>query len=68
MANSNLVEVTMETADTVIFREYLRYRANQNDQIKPEFIILLKTFLMIVTYQMAPFRKEINQLRIKELL
>ena len=45
MANSNLVEVTMETADTVIFREYLRYRANQNDQIKPEFIILLKTFL-----------------------
>ena len=68
MSNSNLVEVTMETADTVIFREYLRYRANQNDQIKPEFIILLKTFLMIVTYQMAPFGKERNQLRIKELL
>ena len=58
MTNSNLVEVTMETADTVIFREYLRYRANQNDQIKPEFIILLTTFLVIVTYQMAPFGNE----------
>ena len=68
MANSSLVEVTMEIADMLLLKQYLRYRANQNNKIKPEFIILLKTFLMIVTYQMAPFRKEINQLRIKELL
>ena len=68
MANSNLVEVTMETADMLLLEQYLRYRANQNNQINPEFIILLKTFLMIVTYQMAPFGKERNQLRIKELL
>ena len=51
MANSNLVKVGIETADTVIVR------VNQNNQMKPEFIILLKTFLMIVTYQMAPFGK-----------
>ena len=41
MANSNLVEVTKETADTVILEQYLRYRVNQNDQMNPEFIILL---------------------------
>ena len=51
MANSNLVKVGIETADTAIVR------VNQNNQMKPEFIILLKTFLMIVTYQMAPFGK-----------
>ena len=48
----------METVDFVIFRAMLRYGANQNAQMKPEFIILLKTFLMIVAYPMAPFGKE----------
>ena len=43
----------METADTVVCRAISEIRG----QVKPEFIILLKTFLMIVTYQMAPFRK-----------
>ena len=58
MDNSNSVEGTMETVDTVIFRAYLRYVANQNTQMKPEIIILLLTFLTIVAYPMVPFGKE----------
>ena len=41
MANSSLVEVIMKTADTVMGQIN---GANQNDQMKPEFYILLKTF------------------------
>ena len=57
MANSNLVEVTMEKAEMLFIKQYIRHGANQNNQMKPEFIILLKTFLMLVMYQMAPFGK-----------
>ena len=58
MDNSNSVEGTMETVDTVIFWAISEIRANQNVQMKPEFIILLKAFLTIVAYPMAPFGKE----------
>ena len=45
MSNSNLVEVTMETADTVIFRAISEIPGKSKRPVKPEFIILLKTFL-----------------------
>ena len=40
MANSNLVEVTMEKAEMLFLEQYIRHGANQNNQMKPEFIIL----------------------------
>ena len=43
MDNSNLVEVTMETANTVIFRAISEIRGKPK---RPEFIILLKPFLI----------------------
>ena len=58
MDNSNSVKGTMETVDAIIFRAISEIRANQNAQMKPGFIILLKTFLMIVAYPMVPFGKE----------
>ena len=57
MANSNLVEALWKQLTLLFLEQYLRCEANQNDQMKPEFKILLKIFLMIVTYQMAPFGK-----------
>ena len=43
---------------TLLFLEqYLRYGSNENDQMKPEFKMLLKTFLLIATHQMTPFGK-----------
>ena len=58
MDNSFSVEVTMETVDTYFLEQYLRYGANQNAQMKPEFLILLKAFLTIVANPVAPFGKE----------
>ena len=55
MDNSNLVEVTMKIANTFIFRTISEIRGKSK---RPEFIILLKPFLMIVAYQMASFGKE----------
>ena len=57
MANSNLVELLGKQLTLLFLEQYLRYGANQDDQMKPEFRIFLKTFLMIVRYQMAPFGK-----------
>ena len=68
MDNSNSVKGTMETLTLLFLKQYLRYGANQNAQMKPEFITLLKTFLTIVAYQMVPFGKEWKHLRTKELL
>ena len=68
MDNSNSVKGTMETLTLLFLKQYLRYGANQNAQMKPEFITLLKTFLTIVAYPMVPFGKEWKHLRTKELL
>ena len=51
MDKSNLVEVTMETADSVIFRAISEIRGKSK---RPD----LKIILMIMTYPMAPFGKE----------
>ena len=48
MDKSNLVEVTMETADSVIFRAISEMRGKSKC---PD----LKIFLMIMAYPMAPF-------------
>ena len=37
----------METLTLLFLKQYLRYGANQNAQMKPAFITLLKTFLTI---------------------
>ena len=58
MDNSDSVEGTMETVE-LFLGLYLRCSANQNAQMKPEFIILfLKTFFRIVAHPMALFGKE----------
>ena len=49
----------------LFFEQYLRYGANQNAQTKPEFIIFQKTFLKIVTSQMALFEKKWKYLTTK---
>ena len=51
MDKSNLVEVTMETADSVIFRAISEIRGKSKH---PD----LKIILMVMTYPMAPFGKE----------
>ena len=57
MDNSDSVGGTMETVDTVIFRAISEIRG-KSSQMKQEFIILLKTFLIIVAYPMVPLGKK----------
>ena len=57
MDNSHSVAGTMETVDTVTFRAISEIRG-KSSQMKPEFIILLKTFLTIVAYPMVPLGKK----------
>ena len=58
MDNSNSLEGTMETVDTVIFRAISEIRGKSKRPDEARFIILLKTFLTIVAYSMVPFGKE----------
>ena len=57
MDNSDSVGGTIETVDTVIFRAISEIRG-KSSQMKQEFIILLKTFLIIVAYPMVPLGKK----------
>ena len=68
MNNSNLVEVTMKTVDTIIFRVISEIRGKWKHPDEARIMISLKTFQAIVPYPMAPLGKEWKDLRTKELL
>ena len=68
MDNSNLIENTMESVRNVIFWAISDILVKSKCPDKPEYIISLKTFLVIRAYPMAPFGKEWKHLRTKELL
>ena len=58
MDNSNLVEGTMETVDSVIFRAISEIRGKSKCPDEARIYNLLKTFLTTVAYPMVPFGKE----------
>ena len=68
MANSNLVEVTMETADTVIFKAISDIRGKSKRPDEARIYNFVKKFLDDSEALDGSFWKEWKQLRTKELL
>ena len=68
MANSNLVEVTMETADTVIFKAISEIRGKSKRPDEARIYNFVKKFLDDSEASDGSFWKEQKQLRTKELL
>ena len=68
MANSDLVEVTMETADTVIFRAISEIRGKSKKPDEARIYNFVKNFLDNSDVSDGSFWEEWKQLRTKELL
>ena len=68
MANSNLVEVTMEKADNVIFRAIYQTKGKSKQPDESRIYNFVGNFLDVSDVSDSSFWKEWKQLRTKELL